>query len=129
MNNPEHQPPTILVVEDHSTIRRLIVYSLEQAGYRALDAADGELALELAADFEGEIRLVLTDLMLPGIDGREFIRELRRRRPGIEAIIVTGQAQDVLDAMGVEEPDLGFLKKPFERDELIERVRQMLERC
>jgi two-component system, cell cycle sensor histidine kinase and response regulator CckA len=117
---------TILVVEDESSVRMVAVASLRKAGYRVLEAKDGEEALHIAERHDGPIDLVLTDVLMPGIHGPALVKRLNERRR-VRALFMSGHADDALLHHGVLEGGLAFLEKPFTRDELAEKVREVLD--
>jgi PAS domain S-box-containing protein len=117
---------TILVVEDEAAVRRLAALSLTGHGYRVLDAPDGQTALELAATAP-DIDLLVTDVVMPGIDGRELAARLRVTRPGLPVLFVSGHTEDAILKKGVLDADLEFLHKPFAPADLARRVREMLD--
>jgi PAS domain S-box-containing protein len=118
---------TILVVEDESTVRMVAVGNLRKAGYRVLEARNAEEALEAASAYTGSIDLVLTDVLMPGIPGPELVRRFAERLPGVRALYMSGHADDALFHHGILEGGLAFLEKPFTRDELIRKVREVLD--
>jgi PAS domain S-box-containing protein len=123
---PPRGHETVLLVEDESMLRDLGRRTLEGLGYRVLAAATGGEALELEERHEGVIQAVLTDLVMPGMTGRTLADELRRRRPGIRTLFVSGYADRVDPAYpgGPEEP---LLQKPFTPPVLARRLREVLD--
>jgi PAS domain S-box-containing protein len=118
---------TVLVVEDENAVRLVAVGSLRKAGYHVLEASDGDEALLVASNHEGPIHLVLTDVLMPGIHGPALVKRLEERRPGIRALYMSGHADDALLHHGILEGGLSFLEKPFNRNELTKKVRQVLD--
>lgn len=116
----------ILVVEDEASIRRFITLNLETAGYEVVEAASGEDALALLADFFPDV--VVLDLMLPGIDGLEVCRHIRETMPEPLIIILTAKGQDTDKIMGLELGADDYMVKPFNPFELIARIKAMLRR-
>jgi CheY-like chemotaxis protein/nitrogen-specific signal transduction histidine kinase len=125
---PEPPAPreVILVAEDEESIRSLVARVLAKQGYRVLEAADGEDALRQAAEFPGDINLVLTDVMLPQIRGTELVKRLRLTRPGIHALYVSGYSDDPELTPGNVPPTDGFLQKPFQLGVLVDTVKTLL---
>ncbi len=117
---------TILVVEDESSVRMVAVASLRKAGYRVLEATEGEEALRIAESHDGPIDLVLTDVLMPGIHGPALVKRLNERRR-VRVLFMSGHADDALLHHGVLEGGLAFLEKPFTRDELAKKVREVLD--
>jgi PAS domain S-box-containing protein len=118
---------TILLVEDEEGVRHLIRSVLVQSGYQVLDAAAGPAALEAARRHNGPLHLLLTDVGLPGMKGPELARELRRVRPEIPILYMSGYVGDAIRDFGFLESEPALLQKPFEWSELLSRVRQTLE--
>jgi PAS domain S-box-containing protein len=115
-----HAPSTVLVVEDEEVVRRLVRQVLEQAGYDVVEASNGEEAITLAA--AREVHLLLTDLTMPGLTGREVADRLRASQPELKVIYMSGYADGETLEPGVE-----VLEKPFTFDVLTEKVGRVLE--
>jgi len=118
---------TVLVVEDDAQVREVTVRCLRAAGYRVLEARAGREALDIAAR-GGRLHLLLTDVMMQGLDGRAVASALRRDRPDLRVLYVSGHAEEVIVKRGVLEPGIEFLAKPFTPSGLLARVRQVLDR-
>jgi CheY-like chemotaxis protein len=118
---------TILVVEDNEPVRGFVEDSLSRLGYRVIAAAGGEEALVVSSATEEKIQLLLTDVILPGINGRELARRIRFQRPGIRVLYTSGYAGDVLTRSGVIEERLNFISKPFSVLAIARKVRQVLD--
>jgi signal transduction histidine kinase/CheY-like chemotaxis protein len=114
---------TILLVEDEELVRTLACEILEGAGYDVLMAADSHEAVDLSAAHPGEIHLLLTDLVLPGMSGVDLRRAIQAHRPEIRTLLVSGYDNGLL---GPEEHALPFLQKPFDRSLLLERVNEVI---
>ena len=117
---------TVLVVEDQEAVRRLTKLTLVSLGYHVLEAETGARACELAAAFPGEIHLLLTDIVMPGINGRELAREVLQLRPNLKVLLMSGYAEEVILPQGLPESELAFLPKPFTQDVLAAKVREVL---
>jgi CheY-like chemotaxis protein len=116
---------TVLLVEDEDVVRRLVRQVLENDGYRVLEAADGAAALEVArAD---EVDLLLTDLVMPKVGGREVADGLRRANPELKVIYMSGYADGAILENGVLQPGTELLEKPFAFAALTEKVRRVLD--
>jgi DNA-binding response OmpR family regulator len=100
---------------------------LRRAGYNVLTAESGEEALEIAADHQGEIDLLLTDVVMPRMSGGNLARILRDRQPGLRVLYMSGYTEDQVGHHGRIEDGAAFLQKPFQARELAERVRTMLD--
>ena len=118
---------TLLVVEDETAVRELVRTALVRCGYRVLAARDGEEALTRAAAHAGRIDLLLTDVVMPGLNGRELAMRFRQSRPNSRVLFMSGYAADVISDEGALAGDANLLMKPFTPDELEERVRKALE--
>jgi CheY-like chemotaxis protein len=117
---------TVLLVEDATAVRSVIRQVLERRGYAVLDAADGQLALEVAARHHGPIDLVITDLVMPALGGRELAEQLRRVRPTIRILYTSGYTDDAIVKSGVLEAEFVFMQKPFTPETLASKVREAL---
>src|SRR5262245_18693539 len=119
-------PVNILVIEDDSNLRTTIAYNLKREGYAVRAAEDGPAGLNLALD--GQSDLVVLDLMLPGLDGFELCRRLRRES-NVPILILSARGDEVDRVVGLEIGADDYLTKPFSMRELIARVRAMLRRA
>jgi CheY-like chemotaxis protein len=117
---------TILLVEDEEAVRTFARRALENGGYRVLMAASGADALELARGHEGPIHLLLTDVVMPGISGRELAEQLVAVRPDVRVVYTSGYTDDETVRHGVREAETAFLQKPFSPEQLARRVREVL---
>jgi two-component system cell cycle sensor histidine kinase/response regulator CckA len=118
---------TILVVDDEALVRSLARDILLGAGYRVLEAEDGERALRVAEEYPGAIDVLLTDVVLPGINGKELAARLTALRPDTKMIFMSGRAAEVVSETGVLIPVDTFLAKPFTVERLLNKVRERIE--
>lgn len=118
---------TILVAEDDDMVRTATVRILREAGYNTLVASDGAEALEVAAGHEGSIDLLLTDAVMPRLDGRSAAKGLVEVRPELEVVYMSGYTDETIDVHGTLEHGLQFLSKPFSRPQLLRKVRAALD--
>jgi len=118
---------TILLVEDESAVRGFARRTLEGKGYAVLEAADGAEALALAASHVGPITLLVTDVIMPGLQGHQLAEQLSAARPGLRTLYVSGFAENSVIHHGVPEHGMAFLPKPFSTDALGEAVRRVLD--
>ncbi len=118
---------TILVVEDEPKVRDLIVEILGSQGYTVLPASCGDEALEICRRHKGEIRLLLTDVVMPGFSGPEVATIVSRCRPGIRTIFMSGYTDDAIVHHGVIRDDVPFIQKPFSLDGLARKIREILD--
>lgn len=119
---------TILYVEDESVLRNVIADCLTQMGYRVLHADDGDHALTAAAEFQGPIDLLLTDVRMPEMSGPELASKLLPLRPAMKVIYVSGYPNDIVAIHGSPGPDIVFLAKPFTIKLLAAKLREVLEK-
>ncbi|MEM1205203.1 MAG: two-component regulator propeller domain-containing protein [Acidobacteriota bacterium] len=117
---------TVLVVEDEHALRRLLCSLLRKSGYQVLEAAGGEEAFEMDRRFPGQIHLLVTDVIMPEIDGPSIARRLIQRRPNLSVLYVSGYPDDVLGKRGILPEGTNFLSKPFTPAELLGKVRGVL---
>jgi CheY-like chemotaxis protein len=118
---------TILLVEDDDLVRDLERQVLEDCGYAVLEAPHPRRALELAAAHEGRIDLVLTDVVMPELSGRELVEQLALTRPEMKVIYSSGYTEDSVVRHGVLEAEVAFLAKPFTLAMLAAKVRSVLD--
>lgn len=118
---------TILLVEDERAVRDLARRLLELHGYRVLEATGGQEALRIAREHRAPIHLMVTDVGLPRISGREIAFRLASERPDMKVLYVSGHADDAIAQHGVLEDGLAFLEKPFTERTLVVKVRQILD--
>jgi CheY-like chemotaxis protein len=117
----------ILLVEDEEAVRRMAARALSSRGYTILEAANGSEALDLVADRSTDIDLVVTDVIMPGVGGRELGERLTDLRPGLPVLFISGYTDDDVVRRGLLSPGSPFLQKPFEPDALARKVRQVIE--
>jgi signal transduction histidine kinase/CheY-like chemotaxis protein len=118
---------TVLVVEDDPHVREFTVRALRDGGYRVLVAPGGDAALETAAAEPSPIHLLLTDVVMPGVDGRALAERLARVRPALRVLYVSGYAESVIARHGVLAPGVDLLAKPFTPAALLGKVRAVLD--
>lgn len=124
---PPAEPATILLADDESALRRLVRRVLERQGYRVLAAESGEAALQLAEGGHGEVDLLLTDVVMPGMSGRELAERLLPSHPGMRLLYTSGYTDDEIVRHGVSRCGIPFLAKPFAPEELLRKVQEVLE--
>ncbi|HKC80225.1 MAG TPA: PAS domain S-box protein [Gemmatimonadaceae bacterium] len=118
---------TILLVEDEEAVRSLTSRILKKQGYRVMAAQHGREAMEIAAREEGRIDLVLTDVVMPGMNGRGLVERLTGIRPRIKSLYMSGYTDDDIIRRGFIEPSKSFLQKPFTSEALLQTVRKVLD--
>jgi two-component system cell cycle sensor histidine kinase/response regulator CckA len=117
---------TILLVEDEESVRQLVRDTLEAKGYRVIEGGDGEAGLAAATNHEGKIDLVITDVVMPGLGGRELVERLLKTRPGTKVLYLSGYTEDAILSEGTIENGTAFLQKPFTLQNLSRKVREVL---
>jgi two-component system, cell cycle sensor histidine kinase and response regulator CckA len=118
---------TILVVEDDGMIREIIKKILNKSGYRILSAADSKEAIHISEEHEEKIALMLTDVVLPGMGGRELADLLVEKRPDMKVLYMSGYTDDAIVHHGILEKGLFFMQKPFTSNVLKEKIREVLD--
>ena len=124
---PDRGSETILIVEDDTSLRWLTVQILTQFGYSVLEAGDGSQALALAQERGGDIDIVLTDVVMPGCNGRQLARQVRQLYPHIAVLLTSGYTAEIAAQHDGNEVALPFLEKPFTAEELGLKVREVLD--
>jgi PAS domain S-box-containing protein len=127
---PSEQPggsETILVVEDEETVRRLVVRILEHKGYCVLEAPSGPEALELVASARPDVQLLLTDVVMPGMSGRQLADRLTAELDGLRVLYMSGYTDDAIVDHGLLEKGIAYISKPFSTRALAQKVREVLD--
>jgi CheY-like chemotaxis protein len=117
---------TVLIVEDQEQVLELVKSILESEGFKVLEAAGGSEALSLASRYSGPIHLLITDLIMPEMTGKQLAGRLRPLRPGMKVMYMSGYSEDILARRGADEPDVPYLAKPFTPLTLSARVYEIL---
>jgi CheY-like chemotaxis protein len=116
----------VLVVEDQPEVRALTSMVLRAQGFEVLEASDGLEALLLANQYEGTIRLLVTDIIMPGINGKEVAARLTMQRPNVKTIYMSGYTDHMMGGAGPLEDNAAFLQKPFTPERLLGLVQKVL---
>ena len=124
---PARGTETVLVVEDEAPVRNVARQVLERHGYTVLEAPSAEAALDIATRYSGTIHLLLTDVVMPGLNGRELASRLADLRPDARVIFMSGYTDDAVTRHGVLEPGSAYVQKPFTPDAIARRVREVLD--
>ena len=132
----KHAPPvtqaalggteTVLLVEDEDSVRQLVRDTLAAKGYRVVEAENGEAGMIAAARHAGRIDLIITDVVMPGMGGRELVKQLTQMRPESKVLYLSGYTEDSISSEGTIETDAAFLQKPFTLQNLSRKVREVL---
>jgi CheY-like chemotaxis protein len=120
---------TVLVVEDDEDVRSYIVGVLHDLRYRVSHAPNGEAALRLLDRFDGNVDLLLTDVVMPGMNGRELAEEVKRRYPTVRILYMTGYSRNAIVHQGRLDPGVDMIPKPITRRTLAEGVRKIFDRA
>ena len=110
-------------MEDEDSVRNVALEALESQGYTVLQAASAEEAITIAGNHPGSIDLLLTDVILPKMDGRSLFGALVGARPEMKVLYMSGYTDDFIVHHGVLDPDISFLSKPFTLDSLCRKIR------
>ena len=125
--HPSPGTETVLLAEDEEVVRRLAREILTGNGYKVLEAGNGREALLLSEAHRGEIHLLLTDVVMPKINGRELSERIRLLRPGLRILYMSGYTDDAIFRHGILEDGIPFLQKPFSPEALARKVREVLD--
>ena len=123
-----HGTETLAVCEDDPLVRNLMIQILEGAGYGVMGAEDGEQTLNRVRECDGKVSLLITDVIIPDMNGQELSETVRSIVPGIKTLFVSGYTANVIAHHGVLDEGVEFLEKPFNRQSLLRRVRELLDR-
>jgi two-component system, cell cycle sensor histidine kinase and response regulator CckA len=118
---------TVLLVEDAEPLRRLAGLFLKGSGYQVITAADGSKAQQVAAQITGPIHLLLTDVVMPGMNGRVLAERLAPDHPEMQVLYMSGYTDSFIAGHGVLEPGVHLLRKPFTEEVLLRKVRELLD--
>lgn len=117
---------TVLIVEDEEHVRRVAAMLLEEGGFRVLSAKDGAEAVAVFREQQDVIDVVLLDLLMPNMDGREALDELRKISPDVRVVLTSGYGEEVATTSLDSKKLAGFLKKPYRLEALLEAIRRAL---
>jgi len=126
-SNPAGGMETVLVAEDEPDLRELTRIFLESYGYRVLEAGSAEEAIRIADEFRQPIHLLLTDVIMPGMSGRQLAEKIQSQNPNTKIVYMTGYTDDMIVQHKVLEPGVQLLQKPFTKTELALKVRSTLD--
>jgi len=119
---------TILVVEDQKQVREMTTLMLKEKGYNVIVADDGRKAIAAASAFNGTIDLLLSDVIMPGLNGKELYTELLNYRPKLKVLFISGYPGEIISFHGILTEGYNFLQKPVSADVLSRKIREILEK-
>ena len=117
---------TILLVEDQPEVRNLAGTVLRRYGYTVMEASHGQEGLRVSGEFDGTIDLLITDVIMPGMNGLEMANQMRPTRPGMKVLCISGYPESTFSQRGILEADVAYLQKPFSPEVLGKKVREVL---
>ena len=117
---------TILLVEDEEAVRLFGARALTSKGYKVLEATDGEKALEVLQGLEEQLDMIISDVVMPGMDGQTLVRLVRTEMPDVKVILISGYAEDAIPEEIGRDPTIHFLPKPFSLKQLAARVKEVM---
>jgi CheY-like chemotaxis protein len=123
---PDQGSETILLAEDEELVRQVARRLLERTGYTVLEAESASAALSISREYQGTIHLLLTDVLMPGMGGRELAECLTPQRPEMHVLFMSGHTENAIVHHGVLDPGIAFIQKPFKYEVLVRKVRQVL---
>jgi len=118
---------TVLLVEDEESVRELVRETLKTRGYTVIEASDGIAGMRVSEEYPGNIEILITDVVMPGMSGRELAKRVAAARPNIRVLYLSGYTEDAIIHEGALEPGTGFLQKPFTLQVLARKVREVLQ--
>jgi len=118
---------TVLLVEDEESVRELVRETLKARGYTVIEASDGIAGMRVSEEYQGNIEILITDVVMPGMSGRELAKRVAAARPNIRVLYLSGYTEDAIIHEGALEPGTGFLQKPFTLQVLARKVREVLQ--
>jgi two-component system, cell cycle sensor histidine kinase and response regulator CckA len=122
-----HGNETILLVEDEAAVRGLTQLALQTHGYTVLEASNGKEALNVCAQHQGPIHLVMTDVVMPDMGGRQVAERLKADKPEIKVLFLSGYTDDAVVRHGILQSEVAFIQKPFSPVALANKVREVLD--
>jgi CheY-like chemotaxis protein len=117
---------TILLVEDEDSLRQAAALALQEQGYKVVEVRNGIEAVRICDELQDELHLLITDVVMPQMDGRQLAAHVNRVRPGTKILYVSGYAKGAILDKGALEPNAEFLAKPFRLSELLQKVGEMI---
>lgn len=124
----ERGSETVLLVEDEKIVRNLVRNILQEKGYTVLEARNGDEALRVSGDHSGAIHLLVTDVIMPGMNGRELAQRMMNSRGDVKVLYMSGYTENAISRHGFLDPGVAFIQKPFTLATLTRKVREILDR-
>jgi PAS domain S-box-containing protein len=128
LSRPSVGHETILVIEDEDIVRRVVVKRLKNAGYTVFDASDGKKALDLWSERGSEVQMIITDVVMPEMNGREVVTRIRTTHPAVAVLYMSGYPEEIITHRGTLEPGINFIEKAALQRDLLPTVRGVLEK-
>jgi two-component system cell cycle sensor histidine kinase/response regulator CckA len=127
-DDPILEKGTILVVEDHDPVRKVVEYTLRHAGYNVIVASNAEQVFDIIETIKDTgVDLIIADVVLPKMDGRELVARLEQIMPDVKSLYISGYPENAIVKHVIEE-ELPFLDKPFSMNDILDKVREVLDR-
>jgi CheY-like chemotaxis protein len=123
-----HGEETILIVEDNDEVRQLAMQVLERQGYRVLEAANGNETLRICKEYKDKIHLMVSDVVMPGMSGRELAEQIKSLHPEIKVLYTSGYADERIIHYGVLREGVNYIQKPFTMEGLARKVREAIDK-
>ncbi|HOY61689.1 MAG TPA: response regulator [bacterium] len=117
----------VLVVEDEPGVLKLVIRVLESSGYSAISAASADEAISICADSEYPVDLLVTDVVMPDVNGRELAERIRKLRPNIKVLYMSGYTENAIVHHGILDKGINFISKPFNVEDFTRKVRDVLD--
>ena len=117
---------TILIVEDEEPVRLFSTQALTNKGYKMLEAVNGEDALKVISDYKGKIDVIISDVIMPGMNGPEMVEKILAQYPDIKIIFISGYTEDALSKDQLDNHQVNFLAKPFSLKQLASKVKEVI---
>jgi CheY-like chemotaxis protein len=119
---------TILIAEDNESVRNIIRISLERAGYKVIEATDGEEAIRTFTAHKDSIQLVLLDVVMPKKNGKEVFDQIKSIDPSVKVLFLSGYTADIVHRKGIRDGSIDFIPKPVSPDTILLKVREVLDK-
>lgn len=118
--------PLVLLVDDEQDVRSVVRLMLEDGGYEVMEADGGKEALRLVSDFDNPITLLITDVLMPYMNGRDLANRITSIRPGIKVLFISAYSAEILSSYQIDPERTDFIRKPFDKKALLARIDKLL---